>query len=236
MIQYIINNRRFQGGKIMIYIIAVLVALVAYFIGSISGAILISKSVHGDDIRNSGSKNPGTTNMLRVYGKKAAIVTLVVDVLKGVIAVLLGMAVDYFIRNSVDYSLLQNNPLLNSMKYIAGVFAVIGHDFPIFFGFKGGKGVATSLGVILMFDWKIGLIVLVASIIIMVVSRYVSLGSIAAAVIYPCLVIAVMIVNEEFLLMPVLASVVMAILVIVKHRSNIERLTSGTENKLFEKK
>ncbi|MBQ3038384.1 MAG: glycerol-3-phosphate 1-O-acyltransferase PlsY [Clostridia bacterium] len=216
----------------MIYIVAVLVALVGYFIGSISGAILISKGVHGDDIRNSGSKNAGTTNMLRVYGKKAAVVTLLIDVLKGVIAVLVGILVDYFVRNSIETV----NPLLNSMKYIAGIFAVIGHDFPVFFGFKGGKGVATSLGVILTLDWKIGLIVMIASLIIMAVSRYVSLGSIAAAVIYPCLVAVVMLVEGDFILIPILSSVVMAVLVIVKHRSNIERLTSGTENKLFEKK
>lgn len=220
----------------MLYIIAILTALASYLIGSISGAILISKSFHGDDIRNSGSKNPGTTNMLRVYGKKAAVFTLLVDVLKGVVAVLIGVLVDYFVKDNAGLSPFESKYLLGSIKYIAGVFAVIGHDFPVFFRFKGGKGVATSLGVVLMYDWRIGLVVAVASILIMVTSKYVSLGSIAAAVIYPCIIAALMIGEGEFKPVFFICSVILGVLIVAKHHANIKRLANGTENKLFSKK
>lgn len=220
----------------MLYIIALLVALVSYFIGSISGAILISKSINGEDIRNSGSKNPGTTNMLRIYGKKAAVFTLLIDVLKGVVAVAIGILIDYMLTKTLDFSIYESSFLFGSMKYIAGIFAVIGHDFPVFFRFKGGKGVATSLGVILMLDWKIGLIVMIGSLLIMIFSRYVSLGSIAAAVIYPCIVAAFVISNKELKIMYLVCAVILGLLIIFKHHTNIVRLKNGTENKLFSKK
>ena len=220
----------------MLYIIALLVALVSYFIGSISGAILISKSINGKDIRNSGSKNPGTTNMLRVYGKKAAAVTLLVDVIKGVVAVGLGIFIDYTTKNVTNISWFENTFLLGSMKYIAGIFAVIGHDFPVFFKFKGGKGVATSLGVILMLDWKIGLVVMVGALLIMIFSRYVSLGSIMAAVIYPCIVAAFVISDDNSSGMYLVCAIILGLLTIFKHHTNIVRLKNGTENKLFQNK
>jgi len=220
----------------MLYIIAALTALLSYFIGSISGAILISKSINGKDIRTEGSKNPGTTNMLRVYGKKAAVFTLLVDVLKGVVAVLIGIAVDYFVKESAGLSSFERNYLLGSIKYIAGIFAVVGHDFPVFFRFKGGKGVATSLGVILMFDWKTGLIVMIASLLIMIVTRYVSLGSIFAAVIYPCITAAIMIGRNNFVPLYLIAAIILGLLIIIKHHANIKRLANGCENKLFSKK
>ncbi len=220
----------------MLYIIAVLTAVIAYIIGSISGAILISKSVHGEDIRNSGSKNPGTTNMLRVYGKKAAVFTLLVDVLKGVLAVGIGMIIDTVVKDTGSLTAFESNYLLGSIKYIAGVFAVIGHDFPVFFRFKGGKGVATSLGVVLMFDWKIGLVVMIASLLIMILSRYVSLGSVTAAVVYPCIIAAFMIGRNDFNRTYLICSIILGILIIVKHHANIKRLANGTENKLFSKK
>ena len=214
----------------MLYLIAFLTALVAYLIGSISGAIIISKKVSGSDIRESGSKNAGTTNMLRVHGKKLAILTLLIDVIKGVIAVLLGILVDSVLKNYADGS------LVGSMKYIAAVFAIIGHDFPIYFGFKGGKGVATSIGVALVLDWKVGLIVMVASLAIMAVTRYVSLGSVIGAIIYPCIVAAFMLGDGEFKVSYLICSIIIGLLIILKHKSNIERLKNGTENKLFEKK
>ena len=214
----------------MLYLIAFLMALVAYLIGSISGAIIISKKVSGTAIRESGSKNAGTTNMLRVHGKKMAVLTLLVDVLKGVVAVLLGMLVDSVLKNYA------NGFLVGDMKYIAAIFAIIGHDFPIYFGFKGGKGVATSIGVALVLDWKVGLIIMIASLIIMATTRYVSLGSVIGAVIYPCIVAAFMLGMNQFNVVYLACAIIIGLLIIVKHKSNIERLKNGTENKLFSKK
>ena len=214
-----------------ILIVAILMAIVAYLIGSFSGAIILSKRIYDEDIRNSGSKNAGTTNMLRVYGKKAAAITLIIDILKGVLAVAIGVVIDKFFKGSQQTG-WEAQYLLGSMKYIAAVFAILGHDFPIYFGFRGGKGVATSLGVILVLDWKIGLIVLVMALIIMLASRYVSLGSISAAVIYVCVVLAFMLGKNDFNLSYLICSVILALLIIIKHHKNISRLKNGTENKL----
>ena len=222
----------------MLYLIAFLTALVSYLIGSISGAIIISKKVSGSDIRESGSKNAGTTNMLRVHGKKLAILTLLVDVLKGVIAVLIGILIDFVLERQYGMKsfVSQSEWLVGNMKYIAAVFAILGHDFPIYFGFKGGKGVATSIGVALVLDWKVGLVVMMAALIIMATTRYVSLGSVIGAVIYPCIVAAFMLGMDKFNVIYLLCAVIIGLLIIVKHKSNIERLKKGTENKLFEKK
>ena len=222
----------------MLYLFAFLTALVSYLIGSISGAIIISKKVSGSDIRESGSKNAGTTNMLRVHGKKLAILTLLVDVLKGVVAVLIGMLIDFVLERQYGMKsfVSQSEWLVGNMKYIAAVFAILGHDFPIYFGFKGGKGVATSIGVALVLDWKVGLVVMIAALIIMATTRYVSLGSVIGAVIYPCIVAAFMLGMDKFNVIYLLCAVIIGLLIIVKHKSNIERLKKGTENKLFEKK
>lgn len=222
----------------MLYLIAFLTALVAYLIGSISGAIIISKKVSGSDIRESGSKNAGTTNMLRVHGKKLAVMTLLVDVIKGVVAVLIGIIIDAVIER--QYGMMSfvspADWLVGSMKYIAAVFSILGHDFPIYFDFKGGKGVATSIGVALMLDWKVGLIVMIAALVIMATSRYVSLGSVIGAVIYPCIVAAFMLGMGEFNMVYLVSAIIIGLLIIAKHKSNIERLKNGTENKLFSKK
>ena len=222
----------------MLYLIAFLTALVAYLIGSISGAIIISKKASGSDIRESGSKNAGTTNMLRVHGKKLAILTLLVDIIKGIIAVLIGIMIDAVIER--QYGMLSIvSPaewLVGSMKYIAAVFAILGHDFPIYFGFKGGKGVATSIGVALVLDWKVGLIVMIASLIIMASTRYVSLGSVIGAIIYPCIVAAFMLGMDKFNVVYLVSAIIIGLLIIVKHKTNIERLKNGTENKLSLKK
>ena len=216
----------------MIYIIAVLTALVAYLIGSISGAIILSKKISGEDIRTEGSKNAGTTNMLRVHGKKAAIITLLIDVLKGVLATLIGVVIDNFMLKNSAYTATDGAYLLGSMKYIAAVFAVIGHDFHVYFGFRGGKGVATSIGVVMVLDWKIGLIVLVAALLIMFTTRYVSLGSISAAVIYLCSVVVYMTAEGSFNVPYFICATVLSLLIIGKHHTNIVRLKNGEENKL----
>ena len=207
------------------------VIIISYLIGSISSAIIISKIISGKDIREEGSGNAGATNMLRVHGKLAGALTLIIDVLKGVIAILIAMLFDFILTRYVQDSGIWNGNLI----YLAGLFVVIGHDFPVFFKFKGGKGVATSLGVVLMLNWQVGLIVLVCAILVMIISRYVSLGSITAAVLYPVLFLGYMLGKAEFNVINITSALFMAALLILKHHTNISRLRKGTENKLFKK-
>lgn len=205
----------------------IIIAIIAYLIGSINFSILISKKKAGYDIRQKGSGNAGTTNMLRNLGKKYAAITLICDVLKGVVAIGIAIIVGNILGDTNKALLVQ----------IAGVAVVIGHTFPIFFGFKGGKGVATSLGILLMTNWQLGLICLVFALVLMALTRVVSMGSIAAAILYPVLTLFVgggrYIVestglgNGYFIY-----SVILAIIVIFNHRENIKRILSGTENKI----
>ena len=202
----------------------ILMAIIAYAIGSINFSVIISRKIAGFDIREKGSGNAGTTNMLRSVGKKAAVLTLVCDILKGVVSILIALFIGKMIKN-VDRALLIQ---------IAGIMVVIGHTFPIFFEFKGGKGVATSLGVLLMTNWQIGLICLVFAIVIIACSRMVSMGSVGAAILFPVLTLFI---NTNFIveadgLKYFIYSVILAVIVVFNHRSNIKRILSGTENKL----
>lgn len=199
--------------------------ILSYLIGSVNFSILLSRIIGGKDIRNSGSGNAGATNMLRTYGKKMGVITLLLDILKGVVCVL---AAELFAKNySAAYV---------SIPYIAGVCAVLGHNFPLYFGFKGGKGVATSLGVVLMLDWKIGIIIAVCAIAVMAITRYVSLGSIIGGAAYVIAEIIKMFITGEFNAVQIVCVIILGGLLIVRHHANIKRLLSGTENKLGQKK
>ena len=205
----------------------IIIAIIAYLIGSINFSILISKKKAGYDIRQKGSGNAGTTNMLRNLGKKYAAITLICDVLKGVVAIGIAIIVGNILGDTNKALLVQ----------IAGVAVVIGHTFPIFFGFKGGKGVATSLGILLMSNWQLGLICLVFALVLMALTRVVSMGSIAAAILYPVLTLFVggghYIVESSGLGSGYfIYSVILAVIVIFNHRENIKRILSGTENKI----
>lgn len=204
----------------------IIIALIAYLLGSISFSVIISKKMAGFDVRQKGSGNAGTTNVLRSVGKKAAIITLILDVLKGVVAILVAYIVGKIVKD-IDKSLLVQ---------IAGIAVIIGHTFPIFFGFKGGKGIATSLGVLLMTNWNIGLICLVFALVLMALTRIVSLGSIAAAILFPVLIMFMP--SNAYLVEGnyIIYSIILAILVIYNHRANVQRLLNGTENKLDFKK
>lgn len=207
----------------MSFVYTVIAAVAAYLIGSINSSIIISKIVMGEDIRKSGSGNAGATNMLRTMGKKYGALTLVIDVLKGVIAVLAAM-------------LFKKAGANINTEYIAGVCVVLGHNFPVFFGFKGGKGVATSLGVVLMLDWKVGLVVLAAAILIMALTRYVSLGSICAALLFMAIHTVIMVSGGEFCAVKFICIMILGVLLILRHSANIKRLVKGEENKLGAKK
>ena len=206
----------------------IIIAIIAYLVGSINFSIIISKRMAGFDVREKGSGNAGTTNMLRSVGVKAAAITLLCDILKGVVVILIAILIGNIVDGLDDALLVQ----------LAGIFVIIGHTFPIFFGFKGGKGIATSLGVLLMINWQIGLICLVFALILMVITRMVSGGSIAAAILFPVLVIfigqnyIVPVNNWSYLIF----SIIVAVLVLFNHRENLKRIFTGKENKISFKK
>ena len=207
-------------------IVYILIAIIAYLIGSVNFSVIFSKKFAGFDVREKGSGNAGTTNMLRSVGKKAAAITLVCDILKGVVAIGIAILLGY-IPDMNKELLLQ----------IAGVAVILGHTFPVFFGFKGGKGVATSLGVLLLSNWQIGLICLVFALVLMILTRMVSVGSCAAAILFPVLTLFI---NEHYTVLTegkagnvyFIYSVILAIIVLFNHRENIKRLLNGTENKI----
>ena len=207
------------------------IAIIAYLIGSINPSIILSKLLKKGDIRTQGSGNAGTTNTLRVLGKGPAVLVLLIDVLKAVIAVLLGKWIITWGNTAEAVKIYNDYALMAS-----GIGVILGHNWPIYFGFKGGKGVATSLGVILVIEWRIGLICLVFALTLMLLSRMVSLGSISAAILYPVLVFILpgTAFNSRWLYLAF--AIVLALFVLFRHRSNIKRLLSGTENKLWETK
>ena len=199
------------------------VIIAAYVIGSINFAVIISRKIAGFDVREKGSKNAGTTNILRTVGKKAAIITLLCDILKGVVAVLIAILVKYIWK---DIN-------VQTLKYLAGIAVIIGHTYPIFFEFRGGKGVATSIGVLLMLNWKIGLICLIFGLIVIAITKMVSLGSMTGAVLFPIISIFM---QENIKFIQVILCFFITAIVIFNHRTNIKRLKEGKENKLSFKK
>lgn len=199
------------------------VAIVAYVIGSINFAVILSRKFAGFDVREKGSKNAGTNNILRTVGKKAALLTLICDILKGVAAILIAILAKTMWS---DFN-------INTLKYIAGFMVILGHTYPIFFEFRGGKGVATAIGVLLMLNWKIGLICLIFGLIIIAITRMVSLGSMIGAILFP---IITLFMQENLEFMGVTVSFAIGLLVIFNHRSNIKRIKEGKENKLSFKK
>lgn len=205
----------------------IIVAIIAYLLGSISFSVIISKKMAGFDVREKGSGNAGSTNVLRTVGKKAAVLTLICDCLKGVLAILIAYIAGNIVKD-IDKSLLVQ---------LAGIFVVIGHTFPVFFKFKGGKGVATSLGVLLMVNWQIGLICLVFALVLMALTRMVSMGSVGAAVLFPVLVLFI---HTNYTIPEgssyFVYSIILALIVAFNHRSNIQRILNGTENKISFKK
>ena len=188
-----------------------IVILISYLIGSFSPAFFIGKIFMKIDIREFGSGNAGATNAIRVMGKKLGIATFILDVFKGILAVLISRAI-----------------LGYDGGYIGGIFAVIGHNWPILIGFKGGKGVATSLGVILILHWPTAIICVLLGLTISLISRFVSLGSIVFLVSTP---IVNAIITPEFSKQFFITTLMLALLAIYRHKANFQRIASGTENK-----
>lgn len=191
-----------------------------YLIGSLNTAVIVGK-IYGKDVRSHGSKSAGLTNALRVLGKTAAVLVLAGDILKGIIACLVGRALGVYFYSGEARECVS--------LFAAGAGAVIGHNWPIYFGFKGGKGALTAVAVMFMINWVMALSSLGFFVIVVALTRYVSMGTICATLFFAAI---------SFL--PVFGSAfyfslfacLMASMVIFRHRENIQRLLSGTENRL----
>lgn len=209
-----------------------LTALQAYLLGSIVPGILISKYIYHDDVRTHGSGSAGMTNMLRNFGKAAAVFTAVGDVGKGVLAVVLGRL--------IFAALLPGGPLDPVCgAYLAGIFVIIGHTKPLFFGFKGGKGVLAGAGAVLATEPLTVAALLVVFLIEFAITRIVSLGSIIVAALYPIVTVALLAwrgAAAGTLAFVGVCTVIMAGMVIYMHRENIQRLKNGTEYRFGQKK
>jgi acyl phosphate:glycerol-3-phosphate acyltransferase len=199
---------------------SLLATLAAYCIGSLSFAVIVSKLMGLQDPRTFGSKNPGATNVLRTGNKQAAIITLVLDALKGFVPVALVQWV------GKDFGLLDGTVAL------VGLAAFLGHLYPVFFKFKGGKGVATAAGVLFGVHWLLGLASVASFGIILFFSRYVSLASVAAAAFAPFYYLFGDRIEWYQSKSILLVIFIIALLVTIRHRANLERLVQGTEAKL----
>lgn len=211
-------------GSVLSIVYSILVAVAAYFVGSLSFAVIVSRVMGLNDPRTYGSKNPGATNVLRSGSKAAAVVTLLLDAAKGWLPVVL---VACFGK---PYGLEEGAMAL------AGLGAFLGHLWPIFFKFEGGKGVATALGVLVGFSGWLGLLVLACWVVVAAVWRYSSLSSLVAAVMAPVLYILLGGDLWEFNKWILLAILAMSALLVYRHKLNIQRLLEGKESKLGQKK
>lgn len=182
--------------------------IAGYFLGSINNSIIIGK-IYGVDIKKQGSKNAGLTNTARVLGKKAALFVLVGDILKTILACFIGLLI------AGEFG-----------AAIAGLLSICGHIWPVYFNFKGGKGVLSTASLVFFLDYRLGFLLLGVFIIVVLISKRVSLGSIISAITFPFL--AVVFGNELYF---IIITVLLALLVIYTHRGNVERILKGEEPK-----
>ncbi len=210
-----------QSPTVTLLVYALLIlgtAVVAYIFGSVNTAVILSKLIYREDIRTKGSGNAGMTNMMRTYGKGPAALTLLGDMLKA----MLGMSVGTLLWG------------ING-AYLAGLFCVIGHIYPVFYRFKGGKGVASSAMVLLYIDWRVFLIVLSVFILLVLATKYISMGSVIGMLFAPMMLFRFDNVPVDRPIRLILSMLISA-LVVFMHRSNIKRIMNGTENKFKFKK
>ncbi len=202
------------------------IAIVAYLLGSVPFGYLIVRLTSGQDVRSSGSGNIGATNVARTGGKKLGMLTLLLDALKGYLAVVIAM---YLAQHSFSSHPQQRSLVLACMS-LAALFAMLGHIFPVWLKFRGGKGVATGLGCFLALAPKAVLVVLFLFAGVVLFFRYVSLASILASAAFPFFAFAFY--RHDISPAMIAATIMASTLIIFKHRTNIERLISGTENRL----
>lgn len=222
-------------------------AVSAYLLGSINTAVMVTSVVTRGkkDIREMGSGNAGFTNVLRSVGKVPAIITIVCDALKCVIAVLLGAYIFSFavqLLNPANPAV--SNEIINYGKYTAGIFCILGHSYPVYFHFKGGKGVVTAAALMAVEDWRVFLLILATFLIIFLISKIISAASITCAFLYAPYTFFVTFVFDYLngaaslscVLVSTAAALIIGIFVAVKHKENIKRLLKGEEKKITAKK
>lgn len=197
----------------------ILVAVIGYLLGSANTSLIVGK-FYGVDVRQHGSGNAGMTNTLRTLGKVAALFVILGDILKGVLACLIGL---YVIGN------IEGIGKLGVM--IGGLAAILGHNWPVYFGFKGGKGILTTLSVVMMMDIKLAGVLFLIFAVVVAITRFVSLGSIIGSALFP---VSAFVDKKSNVF--VIFAVAVGILAIIRHRANITRILNGTESKLGSKK
>ncbi len=219
LVPSLLGNTFFESIPILVTC-CVITMISAYLLGSINFAIIISGKQYKQDIRSFGSKNAGMTNMMRTYGKKAAGLTLLGDALKAVLSCLIGYALA--------------GPL---GAYIAGLFCILGHVFPVYYRFKGGKGVVTAAITVLMCDPFVFVVLFAIFAIIVLCTKYISLGSVICMLLYPIMLDRISKLFNDGQTSPyVLFAFAMAIIIVAKHWTNIKRLMQGKESKFSFKK
>ena len=230
MFELIRNGIITYDANIALFILGIVICVVVpYLLGSLNFAVIISKKRYKDDVRTHGSGNAGATNMLRTHGKSAALLTLLGDLMKAVVSVVIAL----FLMPGDGFA------------YIAGICCMLGHAFPLSYKFKGGKGVVVAAGTMLVLNPLVFLICIFIWALIIIFTKYVSLAAITAAIIFPLLnyflyvkdyfMSGDYVVPYSFLLKNIF-SILMGILIILLHRQNIVRLAKGTENKIGGKK
>ena len=210
------------GSNEMIVLVVAAVAVISYFFGCFNGAVIVSKYILRNDVRKHGSGNAGLTNFYRTFGGPLTFVVILTDVLKAVIAILLGQWLFGMVTAPQDWQAIW--PVLG--KYCAGTFCLLGHMFPCMFGFKGGKGILSGGTIAIMMDWRIALVVWGGFLILAVITKWVSLGSIWAGASFP---FASWFVYQNVLIL--IIAIFIGGLVVWKHRGNLVRILKGTESK-----
>ena len=214
MLNYVLDSAHVSGGWLALA--AVGIAVLAYFLGCFNGAVVVSRYILRDDVRNHGSGNAGLTNFYRTFGGPLTLVVILSDAVKAVVAVLFAM----WIAGSISPELIALS------KYWAGLFCLLGHMFPVTFQFRGGKGILSGGTIALMIDWRVALVVWGGFLILAIATRYVSLGSCWAGLSFPF--VTWFVYQDE--LITVLA-VIIGGLILWKHRGNMVRIVQGTESK-----
>ena len=224
---------------------AVLTMVISYLLGSINSSIIFTRLFGHVDIREMGRGNAGTTKVLRSVGKRAAACTFAFDFIKGVLAVFIGRLLFQYFAAAYPLAGVSSWEFVQYGAYLAGIFCVLGHDFPVFFGFRGGKGVLTSWSIILLIDWRSFVVVIVVFIVVVLLTRIVSAGSISAGIAFPiCTFVFNYLVDYRmfqigsptYCVLTMIVALFLGGLLVGKHHANIARLRAGTEKKLSVKK
>ena len=217
----------------MIYLCYAIMLFVPYLLCGINSAIIVTKIKTGEDIRTLGSGNAGLTNTLRTQGKIAALFVLLGDVLKGVLSILI-VRFSFLWLAGIDTTDFSNG--MNYVAFVAGLSAILGHVFPVYFGFKGGKGILVSVSVLMTIEWIPACVLLGIFIIVVAITRYVSLGSCIAAVLYPFTIFGYgLLTGDPCVYINMILAALIGILILFMHRGNLVRLKNHTEKKLGQK-